>query len=404
MTFWSTCSAMAVIALLFVIGNAVSVKTKGYINSVLVAVIIFLVLMYTGLIPADICTTSGLAGMVATFVIPFCIIDVASTLSIKELKSGWKTALIIVVATLGIVAICATVGVLMIGKARAIGAIGPLGGALLATTISQQMAVSMGAADVAVFVMIVLVLQMLIGLPIASICLKRYIGSIRSNGELSAYTADASAVSEMSDTNVETKSKNSSRFAKYLDCDYWIFFKIALVGLIAYSVGTWLAPLTSNIINATLCYLIFGLIAAEIGFLGRSPLKKAHSQGIVYFALFSLLLSTFAGVTLDVLLAQIIPAIAIIVMAAVGMLVFSALASKLLKVNAWLAMGISMCCYIGYPGSQIVAEEVIRGTAELSEEEAAVCSQMIIPKMILGYFVSAIVSILAASIAVGFMF
>lgn len=404
MTFWSTCSAMAVIALLFVIGNAVSVKTKGYINSVLVAVIIFLVLMYTGLIPADICTTSGLAGMVATFVIPFCIIDVASTLSIKELKSGWKTALIIVVATLGIVAICATVGVLMIGKARAIGAIGPLGGALLATTISQQMAVSMGAADVAVFVMIVLVLQMLIGLPIASICLKRYIGSIRSNGELSAYTADASAVSEMSDTNVETKSKNSSRFAKYLDCDYWIFFKIALVGLIAYSVGTWLAPLTSNIINATLCYLIFGLIAAEIGFLGRSPLKKAHSQGIVYFALFSLLLSTFAGVTLDVLLAQIIPAVAIIVMAAVGMLVFSALASKLLKVNAWLAMGISMCCYIGYPGSQIVAEEVIRGTAELSEEEAAVCSQMIIPKMILGYFVSAIVSILAASIAVGFMF
>ena len=61
MTFWSTCSAMAVIALFFVIGNAVSVRTKGYINSVLVAVIIFLVLMYTGIVPADICTTSGLA-------------------------------------------------------------------------------------------------------------------------------------------------------------------------------------------------------------------------------------------------------------------------------------------------------------------------------------------------------
>lgn len=395
---------MAVIALLFVIGNAVSVRTKGYINSVLVAVIIFLVLMYTGLIPTDICTTSGLAGMVATFVIPFCIIDVASTLSIKELKAGWKTAVIIVVATLGIAAICATVGVITIGKARAIGAIGPLGGALLATTISQQMAVSMGAADVAVFVMIVLVLQMLVGLPVASVCLKRYIGSVRANGELSAYIETMSAASETGLPGAETETRKASRFAKYLDCDYWIFFKIAVVGFIAYSVGTWLAPYTGNIINATLCYLIFGLIAAEIGFLGRSPLKKAHSQGIVYFALFSLLLSTFAGVALDVLLAQIIPAIAIIVMAAVGMLLFSALASKLLKVNPWLAMGISMCCYIGYPGSQIVAEEVIRGISELSEDEAKACGQMIIPKMILGYFVSAIVSILAASIAVSFMF
>lgn len=63
-----------------------------------------------------------------------------------------------------------------------------------------------------------------------------------------------------------------------------------------------------------------------------------------------------------------------------------------------------MCCYIGYPGSQIVAEEVIKGSPELSAEEAAACSQLIIPRMILGYFVSAITSILAASVAVGFMF
>lgn len=395
---------MAVIALFFAIGNAVSVKSKGYINSVLVAVIVFLVLMYTGVVPTDICTTSGLSGMVATFVIPFCIIDVSSTLKLKELKSEWKTALIILVATLGIAVICSTVGALAIGKARAIGAIGPLGGALLATTISQQMAVNMGAADVAVFVMIVLVLQMLIGLPIASVCLKRYIKSIRGNGELAAYAESMSTATASVDASAPAEQKKISAFAKYLDCDYWVFFKIAAVGFVAFTVGTLLAPLTKSIINATLCYLIFGMIAAEIGFLDRSPLKKARSQGIIYFALFSLLLSTFASVTFDVLIAQIIPAVAIILMAAVGMLLFSSLIGKLIKVNPWLAMGISMCCYIGYPGSQIVAEEVIHGTTDLTETESAACSQMIIPKMILGYFVSAIVSILAASVAVGFMF
>ena len=104
------------------------------------------------------------------------------------------------------------------------------------------------------------------------------------------------------------------------------------------------------------------------------------------------------------MLSQILPAVAIILMAAVGMLLFSALLSRVLKMNPWLAMGISMCCYIGYPGSQIVAEEVIRGTTDLTAEESKACSEMIIPRMVLGYFVAAITSILAASVAVGFMF
>ena len=344
MSFWVVSTAMAVIALFFVIGNIVSIKTKGYINSVLVAVIVFLIFMYTGIVPADITTTAGLAGMVGSFVIPFCIVDVASTLKLKELKSEWKTALIIVVATLGIAVICATIGVAAIGRARAIGAIGPLGGALLATTISQQMAVAMNAPDVAVFVMIVLVLQMLIGLPIASICLKQYIKVIRANGELSARCAAlAAAAPAAAAAQAEVKK---SAFSRYVESDYWVFFKVALVASIAYFIGTWLAPVTKNIINATLCYLIFGVAAAELGFLDRSPLAKARSQGIIYFALFSLLLSTFASVSFEVMMSQILPAVAIILMAAVGMLVFSALLGKLLKVNPWLAMGISICCYI----------------------------------------------------------
>ena len=401
MTFWSTCSALAVIALFFVIGNMVSVKTKGYINSVLVAVIIFLILMYSGIVPADICTTSGLTGMVNTFVIPFCIIDVASKLKMRDLKSEWKTALVIVVATLGIVAVCATVGTWVIGQARAIGAIGPLGGALLATTLAQQAATAMGADDVAVFVMIVLVLQMLVGLPIASVCLKQYIKNIRSNGELAAAlsVSDSGPVLE-----AKAAEKKSGFAAKYLESDYWVFFRIAVVGFVAYAVGTWLAGPTQNIINATLCYLIFGMIAAELGIIDRGPLSKANSQGIIYFALFSLLLSTFASVTFDVLISQIVPAVAIILMAAAGMLIFSGVLGKVLHVNPWLAMGISMCCYVGYPGSQIVAEEVIKGTSDLTSAEAETCSRLIIPRMILGYFVAAIVSILAASVSVAFMF
>ena len=402
MSFWVVTTAMAVISLFFVIGNAVSVRTKGYINSVLVAVIVFLIFMYSGIVPPDITVTAGLTGMVGSFVIPFCIVDVASTLKLKELKNEWKTALVIVVTTLGIALICATVGIATIGRARAIGAIGPLGGALLATTISQQMATAMNAPDVAVFVMIVLVLQMLIGLPIASVCLKQYIKSIRANGDLRSQCENLAAAAPAA-AAAKAEVKRSS-FSRYVESDYWVFFKISVVAAIAYFIGTWLAPIAKNIVNATLCYLIFGVAAAELGLLDRGPLAKARSQGIIYFALFSLLLSTFASVTLDVMMSQILPAVAIILMAAVGMLVFSGILGKIVKINPWLAMGISMCCYIGYPGSQIVAEEVIRGTTDLTEEESKTCTQMIVPRMVLGYFVAAITSILAASVAVGFMF
>ena len=402
MSFWVVSTAMAAIALFFVIGNAVSIKTKGYINSILVAVIVFLILMYTGIVPPDIPVTAGLAGMVSTFVIPFCVVDVATTLKLKELKNEWKTALIIVVTTLGIAVICVTIGIAAIGKTRAIGAIGPLGGALLATTIVQQMATAMNAPDVAVFAMIVLVLQMLIGLPIASICLKQYIKSIRSNGELCTYCENPDFTESKAAASQTEKKK--SAFLRYVESDYWIFFKLSVVAAVAYFVGTWLAPMTKNIVNATLCYLIFGVAAAELGLLERSPLTKARSQGMVYFALFSVLLTTFASVTLEVMMSQIVPAVSIILMAAVGMLLFSGVMGKILKINPWLAMGISMCCYIGYPGSQIVSEEVIRGTTDLTAEESKACTELIIPRMILGYFVAAITSIVAASVAAGFMF
>lgn len=401
---WSTCSAMAVIALLFAFGNYISVKTKAYVSSVLVAVICFVVLMYSGIIPADLCSTAGLTGMVGTFVIPFCIIDVASKMKIRELAPEWKTVLTIIASTLGIVVVCIVIGIPLIGRAKAIGSIGPLSGALLATTIAQQMATSMNAPDVGVFVMIVLVLQMLVALPVATICLKRYIREIGANGVLALQveklTVPAAAVAE----GGKAEKRGILATPKSWDSDYMIIFKIAVVGFIGFTLGSWLAGPTKNIVNATLCYLVLGMGAAELGFLERAPLEKANSTGIIYFALFSLLLSTFAGVSFETMISQILPALAIIVLAAVGMLVFTFLLSKIIKMSPWLCMAIGMCCYLGYPGSQIVVEETVRGATELSADEATACSNIMIPKMILGYFVAAIISIISASIAVGYMF
>ena len=386
---WTSVSALAVIAFLFAFGNFISNKTKAYISSLIPAVIIFIVLMYSGIIPADICTTSGLTGMLNAFVIPLCVVDVGTKLSIKKILPEWKSFATVLAASIGIIIVCFTIGILILGRQRSIAAIPPLTGALLATTVVQQAAAEAGNNAIGVFAMIVLVLQTILSLPVATFALKMYFKDIRKKGII--------------DNNAPILADEKEekyilpRIPKSWDSSYLIIFKMAIVAYIGAVVGNGLAAPTKNILSPTLMYVLFGLIASEIGFLERGPLEKSNSVGIIYLALFSVLMSTFSSVTLDTLVSQIVPALIVIFIGLIGIAVLSAAAGKLFKVSPWLSIAIGTCCYLGYPGSQIVVEETVRGS-DLTDEEKSKITKTVLPKMIIGYLSSAIISIICAGI------
>lgn len=386
---WTSVSALAVIAFLFAFGNFISNKTKAYISSLIPAVIIFIVLMYSGIIPADICTTSGLTGMLNAFVIPLCVVDVGTKLSIKKILPEWKSFATVLAASIGIIIVCFTIGILILGRQRSIAAIPPLTGALLATTVVQQAAAEAGNNAIGVFAMIVLVLQTILALPIATFALKMYFKDIRKKGII--------------DNNAPILADEKEekyilpRIPKSWDSSYMIIFKMAIVAYIGAVVGNGLAAPTKNILSPTLMYVLFGLIASEIGFLERGPLEKSNSVGIIYLALFSVLMSTFSSVTLETLVSQIVPALIVIFIGLIGIAVLSAAAGKLFKVSPWLSIAIGTCCYLGYPGSQIVVEETVRGS-DLTDEEKSKITKTVLPKMIIGYLSSAIISIICAGI------
>lgn len=386
---WTSVSALAVIAFLFAFGNFISNKTKAYISSLIPAVIIFIVLMYSGIIPADICTTSGLTGMLNAFVIPLCVVDVGTKLSIKKILPEWKSFATVLAASIGIIIVCFTIGILILGRQRSIAAIPPLTGALLATTVVQQAAAEAGNNAIGVFAMIVLVLQTILALPVATFALKMYFKDIRKKGII--------------DNNAPILADEKEekyilpRIPKSWDSSYMIIFKMAIVAYIGAVVGNGLAAPTKNILSPTLMYVLFGLIASEIGFLERGPLEKSNSVGIIYLALFSVLMSTFSSVTLETLVSQIVPALIVIFIGLIGIAVLSAAAGKLFKVSLWLSIAIGTCCYLGYPGSQIVVEETVRGS-DLTDEEKSKITKTVLPKMIIGYLSSAIISIICAGI------
>lgn len=386
---WTSVSALAVIAFLFAFGNFISNKTKAYISSLIPAVIIFIVLMYSGIIPADICTTSGLTGMMNAFVIPLCVVDVGTKLSIKKILPEWKSFATVLAASIGIIIVCFTIGILILGRQRSIAAIPPLTGALLATTVVQQAAAEAGNNAIGVFAMIVLVLQTILSLPVATFALKMYFKDIRKKGII--------------DNNAPILADEKEekyilpRIPKSWDSSYMIIFKMAIVAYIGAVVGNGLAAPTKNILSPTLMYVLFGLIASEIGFLERGPLEKSNSVGIIYLALFSVLMSTFSSVTLETLVSQIVPALIVIFIGLIGIAVLSAAAGKLFKVSPWLSIAIGTCCYLGYPGSQIVVEETVRGS-DLTDDEKSKVTKTVLPKMIIGYLSAAIISIVCAGI------
>lgn len=387
---WTSIAALALIALLFAFGNFISNKTKAYVSSLIPAVIIFLVLMYAGLIPPDLCATAGLTGMLGAFVIPLCIVDVGTKLSVRKILPEWKVFVTVLAASIGIIIVCFTLGNVVLGRERSIAAIPPLTGALPATTVVQQAAEAAGENSIGVFAMIVLVLQTILALPVATVALKMHFRELSRNG----------MIIEVGNADEVTQQKEKTLLPPLpvsWNGNYMIIFKAAFVAWLGLIVGNALAAPTGNIISPTLMYVIFGLVAAEIGFLERNPLQASNSIGIIYLGLFSVLLSTFSSVTLDILLSQIAPALIVIFIGLIGISVLSAIAGKLLKVSPWLSIAIGTCCYLGYPGSQIVLEETVRGS-EFTEEERKILINKLLPKMTIGYLSSSIISITCAGI------
>lgn len=122
--------------------------------------------------------------MLGAFVIPLCVVDVGTKLSIKKIIPEWKVFVTVLAASIGIIIVCFTLGNAILGRERSIAAISPLTGALLATTVVQQAAAEAGQNSVGVFVMIVLVIQTILALPVATVALKMHFKESRKKGVL----------------------------------------------------------------------------------------------------------------------------------------------------------------------------------------------------------------------------
>ena len=386
-----------VIGILF-IGDVVATKTKAWVPSVFVSAVLFLVGYWT-VFPKNIIEVAGIGPIVATMLMYLLITNMGTLLSLNELKKQWKTIVIALSGIAGIIAILFTIGALLFDMQTMIVAIPPLVGGVVSSLIMSEGAAAAGLEDLAVFAIVIYVIQGFAGYPITSFVLKR-----EANILLAKYRKGEITYAEGAE-QAEVKEEVQPKLFKWLpnayNTEYFKFFRLALVGLLAYTVSKLLAPYVT--VNALVLCLLFGVIAASIGFLERQPLQKANGFG---FAIMGLMLFVFDGLknaTPDMLVRIIVPLVVSILLAVVGMYIFSWIAGKILKVSPNLAFAVSLTALYGFPADYIITKEVAKYAAKNEDEEQFILSHLLPPMLVGGFITVTIVSVVLAGIFVSWL-
>lgn len=393
--------ALAIMAFILYIGELISIRTKAWIPSIFVSGVLFLIGYWT-FFPEDIVTIGGIPPVVATLLIYLLITNMGTLLSLDELKKQWRTILIALSGILGIVVFLLAIGTLLFDFQTVIVAIPPLVGGLVSALIMSEGATAAGLPTLAVFAIVIYVIQGFAGYPLTSVMLKREGRNLLQkyrNNELPDYTPLAAGTAE--EKVQDEKPKLFAALPEKYNTDFFKFFRLALVGYAAYLASTLAAPIV-EISPYVLC-LLFGVLARSIGFLERHPLQKANGFG---FAIMALLLFIFDGLktaTPQMMLEILYPLIGCIIIGLVGMYIFSFIIGKILKVSKEMAFACSLTALYGFPADYIITVEVINALTQDEKEREMLTSRMLPPMLVAGFITVTIVSVILAGIFVGFL-
>ena len=371
---------MAFCVVLFVlgIGDVISTKTKAFVPSVFVSAFLFLIGFWT-FFPPNIVDLAGFQMPIIQLSMYLLITHMGTMLSIRELASQWKT---IVIGLLGIAGICLgtmTIGAVLFGWDTVLVATPPLTGGIVAAIMMSDAATAKGMTDLAVLAIIMYVMQGFAGYPLTAIMLKkegtRLLGLYRS-GQIKS---DSNA--EVKSTTETSKFKIIPPLPQKYQTTYMLLLKLGIVAWASVA----FAAATNEVVSKYVICLIFGVIAAEIGFVERKPLNLSNSFGFLITALMAFVFAGLAKATPAMLLQIVGPLVGIIVLGVIGMAILSIIFGKMLGYSREMSFAIALTALYGFPPNYILTDEATKALAENEEEKKFLMDEML-PKMLVGGF------------------
>ncbi|MBR3785076.1 MAG: hypothetical protein IKJ77_01515 [Firmicutes bacterium] len=382
--------ALTIVLVVYAVGDIIATKTKAIISMLFVASVVFAVAFWNGL-PATIFADSGLQGFAAVTV-GLLLVHMGTTIKLSDFIQEWKTVVIVLCST---VAICLGVyflGQVFIQPEMALIGAPILGGGVVAFLVMSEALASAGD-NVIVFGSLVLVVQGVVGFPIASFLCKKE--ALRLKGEYAA--GNITVVKPLEATDGKAKWKIFPETPAAYNGPNYIIAKLALVACLA----QWISGLTGGKVNMLVICLILGVLLREIGFLDEGSLTKANGFTFVIGAVLVNVFASLANTTPALVLSMVKPLAIVVVVGLLCCAVVAILVGKIFKQSWYMSFALGVTALFGFPGTFIVPTEVANAVAS-NEEEKEVILQKILPKMLIAGMVSvSIVSVVAAGIMAG---
>jgi len=392
-------AAFSTVLFILYIGDAISTKTKAFVPSVFVAAVLFLLGFWT-ILPENLIDLACLGQPLATLSMYLLLVHMGTLLNIKELAAQWRTVVISLGGIIGISLGTMTLGKYLFGWEAVVISTPPLTGGIVAALMMQNAAMEKGLVELSVLAIVMYVTQGFFGYPLTAIALKRegrrLLAAFRK-GEIKAEIATSNGPSDA--PQKRSKLQIIPEIPPKYRTTYMYLFKLGIVA--------WASAITATAINEVvsrfvIC-LIFGVIAAEIGFLERRPLDLSGSFGFMMTTLMAFIFAGLAKATPDMIVSLVGPLFGIIAIGVTGMALFSMVLGKLLGYSKEISFACALTALYGFPPNYVLTEEASKALSE-NPEEFKFLMDSLLPKMLVGGFTTVtIASVILAGIFVNLL-
>ena len=387
MTNLTPFGALFIILLVFAFGDFIGVITKARVSSMFVIMATFLVLFMTQAIPADICTTANLT-YVTKIGLQFLLVDMGSSVGLAELKKEWRTVVTATIALLLAVAGCA-LAMPIIGREASLVSMPVIAGGVVAANTMVTAAEGIGLPTCAALATFIYATQKLVATLPASNGGIQYANQLVEEYRKQDHSADA-AKSETTETKLLFWQKHKQFYSNFV-----CLAIAATIAFVAYLLG----EATNGWIGQSLWSMILGIVARNLGLVpGHFLRDTSRSTGFFNFLTMVTMIPSLAKINLAQIPVIGFNALMIFIFAMV-VLVVAFRFTPMWKIcgSKSLALGIAMCQMIGYPGTQLIADEIANAVGATDAERDYISEKLGTAYVIAGFTTVTLLSVVLAN-------
>ena len=381
--------ALAILLCIYAVGELIAQKTKAVFSTVLGIAILLLVGFWSGILPRTLIEDAQVTGF-GNVIAGLLIVSLGTTIDFAELRRQWKVVVTSVCCVCGAVAAIIVIGIPVIGRDMAIASAPIFAGGSAATLIMTTALDEMGLTAASTLCIVLYVTQKFIGVPIASILLRRTARQFRENKALVAEYSEQTQENSGEDKRRPLQLPQSfARPSVYLA-------KLGLVAVAAY----YASELTGGVIHYFVMCLIMGAIFLALGFLEKGILAKTQAGSLITFFVTILIFSNLATTTPQQVVSVLPPLVLAAVCGVAGTVLIGFVCAKLMHIPFGLAVSFGISCTFGFPTTMLIPQEVSEALGRTEQEKTAILNYLL-PKMLTAGFVTVtIASVLLAGVAV----